>query len=106
MDNQGENEDMLINLVDIGVGIASGGSPFPFESMNGLLRNNQNETRSILVRPNPTVPYLYLPGNTCAALAAYLPVTFLPNLGLYSWNTDSPSYQKIVDSPTYLQFVF
>jgi hypothetical protein len=29
MDSQGGNGDMLINLVDVGIGIASGGSPFP-----------------------------------------------------------------------------
>jgi hypothetical protein len=59
--SQDGNGNMSINLLDISIGVAKGGSPFPFQAKNGLLRNLQNHTQMIKTRPNPTVPYLHLP---------------------------------------------
>lgn len=104
--SQDGNGNMFINLLDISLGVARGGSPFPFKEKTWLLRYTQNDTQAVQVRPNPTVPYLYLPENTCRTIAGYLPVTYLPSLDLYTWNTDSPQYKTIVSSPAYLAFVF
>jgi hypothetical protein len=104
--SQDGNGNMFINLLDISIGVAKGGSPFPFQEKSGLLRNLENNTQTIKTRPNPTVPYLYLPENTCKTIAAYLPVTYLPSLDLYTWNTDSPKYEEIVSSPAFLAFTF
>ena len=104
--SQDGNGNMFMNLLDISIGVARGGSPFPFQEKSGLLRHIQNNTQTIQTRPNPTVPYLYLPENTCRTIAAHLPVTYLPSLDLYAWNTDSPQYTAIVSSPAYLAFIF
>jgi hypothetical protein len=97
---------MFINLLDISIGVAKGGSLFPSQAKNGLLRNLQNRTQMIKTRPDPMVPYLYLPENTCKTIAACLPVTYLPSLDFYTWNTDSPRYKDIVSSPAYLSSTF
>jgi hypothetical protein len=104
--SQDGNGNMFINLLDISIGVAKGGSPFPFQEKTGLLRDLENNTKTMKTRPNPTVPYLYLPENTCKTIAAYLPVTYLPSLDLYMWNTDSPKYEEIVSSPAFLAFIF
>jgi hypothetical protein len=98
--------DMFIYLLDISIGVAKGGSPFPFQEKTGLLRDLENNTKTMKTRPNPTIPYLYLPENTCKTIAAYLPVKYLPSLDLYTWDTDSPKYDEIVSSPAFLAFHF
>jgi hypothetical protein len=42
--SQDGHGNMFINLLDISIGVAKGGSPFPFQAKNGLLRNLQNHT--------------------------------------------------------------
>lgn len=98
---------MFADLVDIQLGLAgNGGSPWPFRSKTNMLRNANNKTQSISVRPNPTAPYLFLPNNTCETIAGYLPVTWRWDLGLYTWNTDDPKYEEVINSPSYLKFIF
>ncbi|KAI0202074.1 aspartic peptidase domain-containing protein [Astrocystis sublimbata] len=60
---------------------------------------------SALVRPVPSVPYIYLPPGTCETASQYLPVTWNDNLGLYLWNQNDTQYIKIVDSPAYMGFI-
>ena len=103
----GINGDLIVSLVDIGIGVASGGSPFPFNNLAGMLRDDaSNATGQVQVRINPTVPQLYLPGNTCATIAKHLPVSLDASTGFYFWNTNDPLYKKITTSPAYLQFIF
>ncbi|KAB5542366.1 aspartic-type endopeptidase-like protein [Coniochaeta sp. 2T2.1] len=74
-----------IDLLDISIGVAVGKSPFNTSSVTGLLARGN---------------------TTCHAIAAWLPVTYNPGLGLYLWNTQDPLYRRIVASPAYLGFTF
>jgi hypothetical protein len=95
-----------ISLLHISIGVEAGVSPFPFESKKGLLVNNQSIEETVTIRPDPTVPYLHLPGKTCETIADLLPVTLDPDIGYYMWNTDDPLFEHIVSSPAYLSFTF
>ena len=55
---------------------------------------------------NPALPYLYLPRKTCDAIAAHIPVTYQPDVNLYTWNVADPRYTNIVNSPSQLVFTF
>ncbi|CAD0106133.1 unnamed protein product [Aureobasidium uvarum] len=95
----------VFDLTDIGLGVASGDSPFPKDQQLPARRLLQNDgASSIRAYPNPGVPYLYLPQETCDAITAHLPVEFNKTLGLYTWNTSAPSYQDIMTSTSYLSF--
>ncbi|KAJ9484075.1 hypothetical protein VN97_g9322 [Penicillium thymicola] len=97
---------LSIYLADIGIGVATGNSPFDFENKSGLFKWANSTTGSDkYVEIDPALPYLYLPKETCDAIAAELPVTFNEGLGLYFWNTDE-SYAKITSSPAYMSFTF
>lgn len=97
---------MLIDLRDIGIDVAEGASPFSFQSKSGMLKHDGGNHDTISVQIDPTLPYMYLPEQTCKALAAVLPVTYIEALDLYAWNTESPDYEKIVKSPAHLKFTF
>ncbi|OQE18608.1 hypothetical protein PENSTE_c017G06030 [Penicillium steckii] len=103
--NPGGN--LIIGLQDIGVGVATGGSPWSFNQKSGLL----SEANSSLVPPitmelAPIRPYMYLPQSTCDSIASLLPVKFDSGLGLYLWDTDNDQYRRIIKSPAYLSFLF
>jgi hypothetical protein len=96
-----------IDLLDIGIGVAEGASPFTYPSKSGLLaQGNSSIGVALPVLIEATIPYLYLPGSTCDAIASQLPVTFQPDYGLYFWNTADLQYTRIVTSPAYLSFTF
>lgn len=96
-----------IDLLDVSIGVAVGESPFNTSSVTGLLaQGNSSLIPSLSVEVDSKEPYLYLPESTCQAIAAWLPVTYAPDLGLYLWNTQDPLYQRIVSSPAYLGFTF
>ncbi|KAJ5383483.1 hypothetical protein N7517_001394 [Penicillium concentricum] len=98
--------NLRISLEDIGIGVATGDSPFDFENKSGLFKwGNSVSSRAKRVEIDPTLPYLYLPKETCDTLAAELPVTFNEDLGLYFWNTDE-SYEKMTSSLAYISFTF
>jgi hypothetical protein len=105
---QAFNSDQFpIELIDVGLGVARGASPWHFANKTDLLAQGNSsigQTLSVLV--SPTDPYIYLPQSTCDAIVADLPVEFQSALGLYFWNTSSPAYAKIVTSPAYLAFTF
>ncbi|KAK1835732.1 aspartic peptidase domain-containing protein [Podospora conica] len=61
---------------------------------------------SAMITPNPAVPGIYLPGDTCARAAKHLPVRFDPKLGYYLWDTADPSYAPLLSSAAYLAFTF
>ncbi|KAJ5504409.1 hypothetical protein N7463_007283 [Penicillium fimorum] len=97
---------LTVSLADIGIGVATGNSPFDFQNKSGLFKLANGTTSSLNdVNIDPALPYLYLPKETCDAIAAELPVTFNEGLGLYFWNTDE-NYQKITSSPAYMSFTF
>lgn len=96
-----------IDLLDIGVGVDHGGSPFPYTERHGILaEGNSSISTSVPVTMNPGAPYMYLPNSTCEAIAKDLPVTYNAKYGLYFWNTQDPEYAKIITSPTYLSLTF
>ena len=99
---------IIVNLLDIGIGVDHGGSPFSYSSQEGLLSSGNSSISSagISVIMNPSSPYLNLPNSTCAAIAKDLPVTYNAGKALYFWNTTNPQYAKIVTSPTFLSFTF
>ena len=102
------NQQFQIDLLDIGLNVSSGASPFTPPAQQGLLAKNNATigTSPLPVWMNTGAPYLFLPNSTCAAITANLPVTFNPKFSLYTWNTTSPAYTAIVTSPAYLSFTF
>ncbi|OCL03476.1 hypothetical protein AOQ84DRAFT_356897 [Glonium stellatum] len=74
--------------------------------VNDLLRSNSQTKNAITVLPNPGLPYLYLPEETCAAIASYLPITFNSTYGLYLWDESSPAFSRLIHSPHHLSFAF
>lgn len=96
-----------IDLLDIGIGVAEGGSPFNFTSKAGLLAaGNSTLSPSTSVFIETPLPYIYMPQSTCDAITQYLPVTYQAKYGLYFWDTDDANYQRIVSSPSFLSFTF
>ncbi|CAG8112067.1 unnamed protein product [Penicillium salamii] len=102
--------NLKIYLEDIGIGVATGDSPFGFQSKSGLFKWGDStasaSTRGRSVEIIPLLPYIYLPKTTCDAMAANLPVTFDEDLNLYLWNTEDKDYQNITSSPAYISFTF
>lgn len=102
-----EQYQLEIDLYDIGIGVESGGSPFPYTSRQGILSDGITSiTGTIPVLINPTSPYLSLPNSTCASITRDLPVTYQAGDGLYFWNTTDPRYARITTSFSYLSFTF
>ncbi|CAG8341131.1 unnamed protein product [Penicillium salamii] len=96
-----------IELFDINLGVAEGGSAWSYSNKTGLLgQGNSSMTSGLTVIVDPTNPYIYLPQSSCDAIAAELPVTYQPDYGLYFWDISDPQYKKIVTSPSYLAFRF
>ena len=100
--------ELVIDLLDIGIGVDHGGSPFPFSSQQGLLSegNSSITSNGISVSMNPSAPYMNLPNDTCFAIAKRLPVKYNAGKALYLWDVTDPQFAKIVSSPTYLNFIF
>jgi len=96
-----------IDLLDIGIGVAVGESPFNFTSKTNLLvENDTGITRPLSVTIEPRDPHMHLPQSTCDAITEHLPVVFSSDLGLYLWDTNSPLYTRITTSPAVLSFTF
>ncbi|RAO69775.1 uncharacterized protein BHQ10_005787 [Talaromyces amestolkiae] len=99
-----------IQLLDIGIGVATGDSPWNSSSITNLLTaansSLQQQDASTQVLVTGTDPYLYLPQSTCDAIATHLPVSYNASLGLYLWNTKTTQYTKIVRSPSYISLTF
>ncbi|KAL8770299.1 MAG: hypothetical protein Q9209_003935 [Squamulea sp. 1 TL-2023] len=102
-----DQDTFLIDLLDIGIGVDNGASPFPFPEKQGILRQgNASIIDSIQVTLDPLAPYLHLPQTTCDAIASYLPVSYQSKYKLYFWDTRDPRYDSLVKSPSYLSFTF
>jgi hypothetical protein len=110
----------MIFLLDLSLGVETGGSPFDTNKQLGSVwqglggsklgeqatKDNGGIKGSALFMANPAVPYIYLPPGNCEAIAEYLPVTWRKEFGLYAWNTDDAQYKRIINSPAYLAFTF
>ena len=96
--------DPTVPLIDISIGVQTGGSPFKSSTIEGLFQFGQNTSAPMTL--NPALPYMFLPQETCDAIARNLPVTYQSSSGLYTWNTNDPQYLRIVSSPAYIQFTF
>ncbi|KAK6000694.1 hypothetical protein QM012_003419 [Aureobasidium pullulans] len=99
------------SLATLSLEVASGGWPFLNSSKNDpehLLQidDAKSSNDSLTVMPNPGVPYIYLPGSTCSAIASFLPLTYDGTLGHYIWDTTQPLFEDIVSSPSALKFSF
>lgn len=100
-----------IRLLDIGIGVVTGDSPWNSSNITGLLtldNSTQQQPRDAgtEVLLTGADPYLYLPQRTCDAITTHLPVSYHTSLELYIWNTKDTQYLKIVKSPSYLAFTF
>ncbi|KAK4096343.1 acid protease, partial [Parathielavia hyrcaniae] len=103
-----------VTLKDISIRVIQGSSPFSPASSdaattipNLLAQGNASiSTTGFPVLIDPCSPYLTLPKSTCDAIASHLPVTYNASLGLYLWDTTSPSYDPIVSSASALSFTF
>jgi hypothetical protein len=94
-------------LRDISLTVSSGGGAY--------LNNTSNSTISVLsavsgqtlvAKPDPGPPYLYLPQAVCDAIAQHIPVSWNKAFNLYTWNTDDAAYKSILSSPHSLTFSF
>ena len=94
----------MARLIYIIIDVESGGSPFNSTDTGNLLSASGDS--SIATNLNPAVPYMFLPYDTCQAIAAHLPVTYRAEIGLYTWNTEDPRYISIITSPSQLIFTF
>ncbi|KAI2674011.1 hypothetical protein DTO013E5_6199 [Penicillium roqueforti] len=96
-----------IEMYDMSIGVAEGGSPWNYSNKTGLLaKGNSSLDAGLKIVVDPVNPYIYLPRSSCDAIAAELPVIYQPDYGLYFWNTSDAQYDKIVTSPSYLAFTF
>ncbi|KAK0754393.1 aspartic peptidase domain-containing protein [Schizothecium vesticola] len=110
----------LIYLQDVFIGVETGFWPFNAsqaevgsvwegpknEAVEGTVNFFGGRKGSAMVTPNPAVPGIYLPGETCARAARHLPVTFDSKLGYYLWNTADPTYLPLLSSAAFLAFTF
>ncbi|KGO40560.1 Peptidase aspartic [Penicillium expansum] len=96
-----------IEMYDMSIGVAEGGSPWNYSNKTGLLaQGNSSLDSGLKIIVDPVSPYIYLPKSSCDAIAAELPVTYHPGYGLYFWNTSDSQYDKIATSPSHLVFTF
>jgi hypothetical protein len=96
-------------LLDITVGVETGGSPAGFNGSGSLLPRSGGQAvpaTGIPVSIDSYQAYMQLPTGTCAAIAALLPVYYDSTLKFFRWNTSDPNTAKIVASPAYLSFIF
>lgn len=100
--------DLEVVLQNITFGVMQGTSPWSSTPQGNLLTSDTIEATNpqIPVRLTAVSPYLYLPQNTCNEIAKHIPVTFVPNFGLYIWNTSDPQFALIVNSTAYIRFGF
>lgn len=103
------SDDIFVTLVGVSLGIAAGNSSFinlPQGDTTSLLQANGSAVSELSIRPNPGMPYIYLPRETCDAIASHLPVTYSRDFNVYFWNVSDPAYERIIRTPHYLSFAF
>ncbi|KAM7190416.1 Aspartic peptidase domain containing protein [Rhypophila sp. PSN 637] len=97
-----------LEIVDIHLGTQIGGSPFTNgkKDEGSIWPALPSFVRSISAEVSFELPYLYLPRQTCQALAERLHLLWESKLELFLWDTSDPNLQRVVSSPAYLAIVF
>lgn len=75
----------LFKILDISLNVTRGASAFlntEKSTISGLLQTSGDQAIGLQVQPEPGVPYLYLPRETCDAIASHLPVTYSKEVNL------------------------
>jgi hypothetical protein len=102
--------DNVFRLTDIALNVSRGDSAWTSKSSSsyksGLLKTSEDFGEYVQISPRPGLPYLYLPKESCDAIAEHLPVTYSADYNLYLWDTEDSAYEDIVKSPHYLSFLF
>jgi hypothetical protein len=96
-----------VQLRSVALNVSSGGYAYlntDSAYISDLLRANGTTVNNLPVHPRPGAPHLYLPKDTCDAIASHLPVTYSSEFNLYIWNTKEQAYKDIVSSPHHLAF--
>jgi hypothetical protein len=93
-------------LLDVSIGVATGGSPWDFKEKKELLLSNTSQVTTLSALPDPRQTYIHLPGKTCEEIAKHIPVKFDSTLKYWLWDTESSMYKTIISSPAYLGFTF
>ncbi|RMY14165.1 hypothetical protein D0868_01602 [Hortaea werneckii] len=96
------SDSRSFNLTGISLNVTEGDDAYASEQalpVTGLLQANGRSVDSIDVFPDPGLPYMYLPRETCDAIAEHLPVKYNSDFNLYFWNTEDENYHKILTSP-------
>ena len=96
-----------LTLTSITLGTTSGLSPWSSQELQqNYLRANGSTLDTLEASADPSVPYLYLPADTCSALASVLPIKPYSDLNLYSWDTSNSTYHDMISSPSFLNLTF
>ena len=102
--------DNVFRLTDIALNVSRGDSAWTSKASSsyksGLLKAGEDFGEYVQISPRPGLPYLYLPKESCDAIAEHLPVEYSADYNLYLWNTEDSAYEDIVTSPHYLSFLF
>jgi hypothetical protein len=83
-DNSGIDGRTRVPLINLTLGLESGGSPQNNTEIGSLHHVGGNA--SIQPSLNPMIPYMHLPPGLCEAVAELLPGTFQKVSGFYTWN--------------------
>ncbi|KAI7447922.1 hypothetical protein KC336_g860 [Hortaea werneckii] len=103
------SDSRSFSLTGISLNVTEGGNAYASEQslpLTGLLQANGSSVDSMEVYPDPGLPYMYLPRETCDAIAEHLPVEYNSDFNLYFWNTEDENYHKVLTSPHVLAFSF
>ena len=99
--------DNVLSLTSITLGTISGVSPWDSQDLSqNYLKANGSIVNTLQAAVDPSLPYLYLPADTCLALARVLPIRLDTGLNLYIWDTSRSGYNDIISSPSFLNFTF
>lgn len=77
----GAQNNMVLSLFDVHIGVDNGSTHFNASSFTGLLQLNSSNDQSTNIVPS--VPYMYTAPDTCAATAQHLPVVLSLYTNLY-----------------------
>ena len=67
---------MIVDLLDVELGIETGSSPYAQGSSTGLLKINESSNGVQPAVINPVIPFLLMSPETCVAIAENMLVTF------------------------------
>ena len=77
-----EQDNMILSLLDVQIGVENGSTPFNASPFTGLLQLNLSNGQSTNIVPD--VPYKYVAPKTCAAISQHLLVVLSSYTNLYT----------------------